>query len=440
MNVTIRGTAAWFALVFVILVAAGCLGGKSDGGTFSQKEGTNTVQPEKPPEPVTVKFAASSSHISDEEFEKYVKIPVSRKYPYIAVQRVDFSQKGTTLAELVAAKEIPDIYGNGPLDLTLYMELGLDFSMDEIIKLNQFDLNRIRPEILDTVRTTTSRKDLIGLPLYNQGWALFYNKDLFDKMAVPYPKDGMSWEQARDTAVKFRKDEGGVSYYGLYPDNVFRGAYQMSLPWVDPQTNKGMLQSAGWKELFDLWSSLYTVPGHTPKGSDNNGLFSKGNLAMLTGSATRARAFRTIQGLNWDIVTYPENKKAPGFGQRVDPYFLLITNASKQKDAAFKVISVMLSDEVQLEMSRNTWMSVLTKQSIHNEFAKNYPEFQSKNMIAFTKPKLAGIQSFGGVAAYTFANNALDDVVYNGKDINTALREADEKLNKALEESKQKSN
>ncbi|MDF2724074.1 MAG: transporter substrate-binding protein [Paenibacillus sp.] len=422
------------ALLLGLAAVVGC-----SGSTKEKEAGGDSTAPakvEKAPEPVTVKFTIGGSLITDEDFNTFVKAPVSKMYPYITVEKIDFTQKGSTLTDLVASKNIPDLHMQGPLDLAQYISLGLEGSIEDLIKSNNYNTTRINPVILNTIKETTGRSELIGLPFYNQPFALFYNKDLFDKAATAYPKDNMTWEQVRDLAVKFRKDEGGVSYYGLYPDNVFRGAYQLSLPWVDVKTNKSMLQSPGWKELFELWSSLYLKPGPPPKGADNVGLFTKGNLAMIASSPTRARAFQTMKELNWDLVTYPQNSKAPGFGPRVDPNFLLIPNGAKNRDAAFKVMSVMLSDAVQRDMSHKLWMSVLTDQSIHNEFGKEYPNLAAKNMVAFTKLKMAGIQTFGGVAAHTFANNAFNEVVYDGKDINTAMREADEKLNKALEELK----
>lgn len=417
------------ALLLGLAAAVGCSGGTKEAGN-----GEAPGKAEKPPEPVTVKFAMGGSLITEEDFITFMKDPVSKVYPHITIERIDYVQKGNSLTDLVAARIIPDLYMAGPLDISIFSELGLEGSIEDLIKSNNFDTSRINPVILNTIKETTGRSDLIGLPFYNQPFALFYNKDLFDKAGTAYPKDNMTWEQVRDLAVKFRKDEGGISYYGLYTDNIFRGAYQLSLPWVDLKTNKSMLQSPGWKELFELWSSLYLIPGPTPKGSDNLALFTKGNLAMVASSATRARSMRTMEGLNWDIVTYPQNSKASGFGPRVDPNFIYIPNGAKQRDAAFKVLSVLLSDEVQRDMSRKLWMSVLTEQSIHNDFGKAYPDLAAKNMVAFTKLKMAGIQPFGGVPAHTFANNAFNEVVYDGKDINTAMREADEKLNKALEE------
>lgn len=427
MNLYKRTTG--FALLSAMLALAGC-SGKTP--TASGDETSNTNQP------VTVKFAAHGSQLSIEDFDQFFKNPVSKKYPYITIERIDHTQKGTTLTDLVTAKEVPDMYMNGPLDLANYFELGLDAPIDDLIKSNQFNTTRILPEVLKTMTDALGRTDLIGIPWYNQGWAVVYNKDLFDKTATAYPKDNMTWEEIRDLGAKFNRTEGGVSYYGLAPGDVFRGAYQLGLPWVDVQANKSMMLSSGWKELYELYASLNTVPGLMPKGSDTFGMFTQGHIAMFTTSATRTRTIRTLQGLNWDAATYPQMKDVPGYGHQVDPSVLLIPKGAANRDAAFKVISVVLSDELQRDMSRKLWVSVLDNSSIQNEFGKEYPDLGSKNMVAFTKLKRKGnMPSFNGVGAISIANNALADILYNGTDVNTALRAADENLNKALEIRKQ---
>ncbi|MDF2723280.1 MAG: extracellular solute-binding protein family 1, partial [Paenibacillus sp.] len=118
-----------------------------------------------------------------------------------------------------------------------------------------------------------------------------------------------------------------------------------------------------------------------------------------------------------------------------DDYDLFITTTSTNKDAAFKVISVMLSDEVQRDISHNGRMSTLQEKTIQSEFGRNLPKAQSKNLAALTKPRLARFQPFfKNIGGHTFVNNALNEALYNGKDINTALREADEQMNKAVQE------
>lgn len=412
---------------------AGCSGSSSNTGNETQP-----ADPNKPPEPVTVKFAAHGSQLPVEDFERYFKNPVSKKYPHITIERIDHTQKGTNLGDLVAAREIPDLYMNGPLDLHAYFQYGLDESLEDLIKANKFDTARILPEVLKTMTDTLGRKELIGIPWYNQGWALMYNKDLFDKTATPYPKDDLAWEDIRDIAARFNRTEGGVSYYGLSPGDVFRGAYQLRLPWVDEKTNKSMMLAPGWKEVYELYASLHQTGGLVPKGSNSYEMFQKGHIAMFAISATRTRAMRTVPGINWDVATYPQMKSVPGYGHQVDPSVLLIPKGAKNRDAAFKVISVVLSEEVQRDLSHNVWVSVLDNNAIQNEFGKQFPDLSAKNMVAFTKLKRNGtMPSFGGVNAIMIANDALSEVLYDGKDINTALRDADSKLNKALEERKQ---
>ncbi|MFC3773410.1 ABC transporter substrate-binding protein [Paenibacillus sp. GCM10012303] len=414
------------------LALAGCSGGN---GTSPLVAKPDAAKPEvAKPEPVTIKMAAHNSVMTQDEIKKYITDPVAKQYPHITLQLVDIAEKGKTLPELVAAKDIPDIYANFPLNLNDYVQLGLAYNMDEMIKKYKFDLNRIQPEFVESIKIGSSLDYLTGLPMFNQSFALFYNKDLFGRMATPFPKDGMTWEQVRDIAIKMTRSEGGVQYWGLWPDGVYRGAYQVSLPWADFNANKPVFQTQGWKDLFAMWYDLYKIPGYAPKGTNYSKEFNEGRLAMMSGSTSTLKNMLTVKDLNWDVVTYPQNPKAPGVGQRVDSFTLAITAQSKQKDAAFQVISVILSDEVQRLMSRDGRLSVLKNTSIQNDFGGNVPGYQSKNVVAFTKPKLAVLQTFKNLPAATIINQSFDAMLYEGKDVNTALREADEKMSQAIQQ------
>lgn len=423
------------AALLLTTVAVGCAGGgtKERATEPAKPEAGAPAAPVKQPDPVTVKIAANKAALTVEEIKMYVTDPLAKKHPHITVEMIDTAEKGKTLTDLVAAKEIPDIYANFPLNMNELVDLKLAYNMEELIKTYKFDLNRLQPEFVESIKIGSSLDYLAGLPMFNQSFALFYNKDLFGRLAVPYPKDGMTWEQARDLAVKMTRSEGGVQYWGMWPDGVYRGAYQASLPWADFKTNKAVFQTEGWKDLFQMWYDLYKVPGFAPKGTNYTKEFNEGRLAMMSGSTSTLKNMLAVKDLNWDVVTYPQNPKAPGVGQRVDSFVLAITSQSKQKEAAFQVISVILSDEVQKLMSRNARLSVLKDAGIQGEFGKNVAEYQSKNVIAFTKPKLAILQTFKNLPAATIVNQAFDAMLYEGKDVNTALREADDKMNQEIQ-------
>ncbi|MCC2685933.1 MAG: extracellular solute-binding protein family 1, partial [Paenibacillaceae bacterium] len=130
-------------------------------------------------------------------------------------------------------------------------DLQLDIS--ELIKKHNIDLSRFDPAPLDAMKSMTGGK-LYGLPRQNNLMVMFYNKDLFDKFGVPYPKDGMTWDDALAVAHKMTRTEGGQPYLGM---SVASGhllqTNQFSLPMIDPKTNKSSAGDEGWKRIYQTF-------------------------------------------------------------------------------------------------------------------------------------------------------------------------------------------
>ncbi|GAA3406007.1 ABC transporter substrate-binding protein [Paenibacillus hodogayensis] len=432
-------SAASFSLLALFVSACG----SSDATETAKKEPAAPETPKVNNQPVTVKIAVHAGIVNDADLKRYFIDPVKQKFPHITIERINVADKGSSLNELVAAGTTPDMVINYPYNLTDLTKLGIDYNMDDLIKKQGIDLNRISPEYLESIKVVNGFNYYTGLPMNNNTFALYYNKDIFDRFGVAYPKDGMTWEDVREVAVKLTRNEGGVQYYGIFPDNVYRGAYQASLPFVDLKNNKSVFQTDEWKNLFQLWYTLYTFPGAPimPKEMNTVNGFKTGQIAMFSGYSGQLPDLLSMKDLKWDVVTYPSNKSAPGVGQRVDSPMMSVTNTSKVKDAAMQIISVILSDEVQTEMTKNLQSSVLKDPKINAQFGKATPELASKNVVAFTKPKVAVLKPFGFVPVGSAAGipiAAFTDLLYAGKDVNTVLREADEKMTKVIAEELQK--
>ncbi|CAG7649175.1 hypothetical protein PAESOLCIP111_05809 [Paenibacillus solanacearum] len=430
------------------LALSGCMAMSLISGCSGAAPGNAKPDASKPSdgpvktEPATIRLAASNNMFTEEDFAKYVAEPVKKKYPHITVERINTSDKGNSLTDLVAAGTVPDIVGLYPGNLSQINDLNMTFNIEDLIKKHKFDTGRIVPEVLETVKIASNQKYLVGFAAYHNPFGLFYNKDLFDRMGVPYPKDGMTWEDVRDLGGKLTRLDNGIQYRGIYADFLYRGGRQLSLPYADFKTNKSLLNTDPWKELFQLWNSLYDIRGlsegdyKTLNYAKNEQAFIKGELGMLAGYSNTLSALKKAPDLKWDVVTYPSNKKAPGVGHRVDSPILSITTQSKAKDAAFQVLETILSDEVQTEMVRNGRMTILNSQKVKDEFGKGIAEFKGKNLIAMTKPKMAviaPIQFLNEGEIDKITSKAFQSVVNKEKDINTALRDADEELNKHIE-------
>ncbi|TNJ63353.1 hypothetical protein FE784_25885 [Paenibacillus hemerocallicola] len=131
--------------------------------------------------------------------------------------------------------------------------------------------------------------------------------------------------------------------------------------------------------------------------------------------------------------TYPER---PGVGLQVDAHILSVTSASKHKQEAFQVLATVVSDEVQLDIAKKGKISALNDPKIQKAFGENLTFVNGKNLQAAFKTKPA--ETFVATEyindAKTEIRAAFKEVTEKGKDINTALREAEEKTNLKIQQ------
>ncbi|WP_282936689.1 extracellular solute-binding protein [Paenibacillus sp. RC67] len=420
----------------------GCNGtAKPTEAPSAQDKPADTI-PELSKDKVTVKILASGGMFSDDEVKKYIVDPVAKKYPQITIERINAS--ASKLPELISAGEIPDIVANypGPMGSNL-SEYKLLFNMEPLIKKYRFDTSRFSPEALQTLKIAGGQDYLAGLPAYTNSFALFYNKDIFDKFAIPYPKEGMYWDEVAELAKKLTRTDNGIAYRGIFPDGIGRIQQQLSIPFADFNTNKSLLMNDQWKEAFQLWGAQFKIPGLTegdfkvPNAGKNQTAFVNGTLAMIASHSNLLNTLKTAPQVNWDMVTYPQHRKAPGIGQRLDSPILSISEQSKVKDAAFLVLDTILSDEVQADMMRGGRMTVLKDEKLRSEFGKGLKEFEGKNLAAMTKLKFAIMTPFkylpdGDVDK--ILTKAFNAYIVDETDLNTALRTADEEMNKLIQD------
>jgi multiple sugar transport system substrate-binding protein len=431
----------FLSALLVAGTAAGC-SKAADNGTGKPEAGKTAGEPiDVIDKPVTLKIAAQ---VSDDLFPKFIADPVKKKFPNVTLEQIkvqgNASPKAT--ATMLSQGNMPDIILSLP---GWYGEQKLqDFFSDltPLIKKYNFDTDRLYPGVLETVKSYSPSGAIEFLPESMTGLILLYNKSIFDRFGVPYPKDGMTWEEAIDLAKKVTRSEGGTAYRGLDVLRDFNiNNTQLSLPFVDQKTTKGSINTDGWKRYFTMMKSLYDIQGNTPqKQLGNFEEFAKGQkLAMFVGRMENITQLVAESGdLNWDMVTVPTYKELPKIGTQVNAPFYAIPPTSTQKDEAFKVIAYLLSDEIQLANNKEGRLTVLKSEQIRKQFGTNIKELSGKHIdaalaLAPAKPRSYTLYDNLGVVRL---QQALSSVAVENKDINTALREAEELLNKDIEANK----
>lgn len=396
-------------------------------------------------EPVTLRFYSHNAGIlSDADLEELVGKPVRAKYPNITVELI----KGTNLDKMLAAGDVPDIIATSNYYLHDVLQMGLGSDLNEFVKSQRIDMSRFEPEAVNVLKSFGKKGELYGIPYAMNYGVLAYNKDIFDKYGVPYPKDGMTWNQIIELARQVTRVDQGNQYIGLDMGDPQTLTRAYSLPVVDDKQEKAVLTSDGYKKVFGLYQQLYDIRGIV----DSNKKYTYGIDAFLKDqkvamfpywiSALTARLPQLKEpgkDFNWDVVSFPSMDDRPGLGREIDFHLAMVPPNSPHQKAAYAVILSLIGDSAQTAMNRSgSRLSILKDAAIRNQFAADAKLYDGKNLLGIFAVKPAPLPEATAydVKSYSFLKEGIKSMINDGKDINTALRESNEKADKYIQEMK----
>jgi ABC-type glycerol-3-phosphate transport system substrate-binding protein len=404
-------------------------------GCTGVKEGSKGEVGTESKVPVTLKLYPHQP-MTAADFQLLIADPVKKKYPYITVEMID---KGTITLENIIAT-------NTPLDLVTmfngsfntFKDLNAFEDMIPLAKKNNFDISRMDPKAITTIKELSDKGELYGVPYNVQLYGLYYNKDIFDKFGIPYPKDGMTWDDTIELTRKLARVDNGVQYSGLDIDTLSRLTYPLSIIPVEARTNKVTVNNNSFKEAFEMGKRIFSIPENPYKLNINRFVKDK-TLAMI--ATVNIFDLLDKSDVNWDVVQYPSYKENPNMYGMYDLHAIMISSLSKHKDEAMKVIEVLLSDEVQTVSSSTTGrLSPLINPEIQKAFGTKMTSLKGKNIAGIFKSKPAYAPPFSiyHSKASDILKKAFVDYIDDKKDVNTALREAEDEITQLIKSEQKK--
>ncbi len=286
-------------------------------------------------------------YIKEEIWEQQVGRYLAKKFPGVTFKHIQWDNPGRQFKDLLAAGTVPDIVIDDSARNT-YREIrryNLEYDMTELIKKYNFDTGKINPAMLQQSVIASDGK-LYSLPYSSAEWVLVYNKDIFDKFGVEYPKPGLTWDEAYELAKKLTRQEGDITYKGFQVNpSHYMMWNQLSEPSLDPNEDKAALISDNWTKITNNIRRFYDIPGNQLVKTN---AFSQGKIAMAIDTVdTVAKWASENKNLNWDFSAVPVFPEAPHAKFQPQSTAMFITNQSKQKELAFQVIDYILSPEMQ---------------------------------------------------------------------------------------------
>ncbi|MDQ1913446.1 ABC transporter substrate-binding protein [Paenibacillus sp. GD4] len=414
--------------------------------TACSKEEPAAQKNDAPQEPVTIRMMRYQGGYDKSEFEKYVSEPMKKKYPHITFE-YDVMPQNTTLQDLIVSDRAPDIFLTGVRGLSDLLAVDFPLDVRDMSKKHNLDWNVYESTAQSMVKAYGSNGEMYAVPMWLNYYVTFYNKDIFDRFGIAYPKDNMTWEEMYDLAKTLTRLDGGIQYKGLQPGQVSLMGSGLALPYFEPNSDKVNLVTDSWARVFKLAKDFYTIPGNEPVpnlGSIFPNFITDKNIAMLPSygsSMTRLADPQFNAGVNWDIVSYPSYSEKRGFSAETDGNVLVINKTSKVLDQAFKAAQAMSTDpEMQLDLAkRAATLPVLKLEQTQQVFGQAFPMLKEKNLKAIFAVKMLDTHPYNqydSLARGPIMNRNFQTYLSKNEDQNTVLRRIQEEVTKAVEAAK----
>jgi multiple sugar transport system substrate-binding protein len=276
------------------------------------------------------------------------------KHPDVKVRLVPIGKQKDHMAKLTTA-----FSGGTPPDLFLlnYRRFG-QFAAKGVLeplgpRLEKSTVLKERDLYPQAVEAFRYGGTLECIPQNVSSLVVYWNRGLFQRLGVPPPKPGWTWDDFRQTAQALTRDEDGdgrLDVHGL----AFEPTLSRLAPFIwqaggevvddvkDPR--KLELLNAPALEALRFVLRLQRVFKVTPtleeaKSESHEARFAAGRLGMLLNSRRLVPTLRDVPGLDWDVAPLPRHHKTATV-LHSDAYCM--SRASNSKEAAFRFVEFAL--------------------------------------------------------------------------------------------------
>jgi multiple sugar transport system substrate-binding protein len=429
-------------LLLAAMMAIGTVAcNKVDNGQSPGTEGKKQDSGEKQVKTTEISIYRYAMSI-DAEFDYIVQL-AKQKFPNYTLKGIMPTQD-QSMDKLILSGNVPDIIVSR--ENVEWKKLGLLIDLGDLIKKHQYDISKLEPVTIDMMRIFTGGY-IAGIPLSNVVYAMHYNKDLFDRFGVAYPKDGITWDEVYELARKMTASNDNVVYRGYSERwmDMFFALQPFSVSYLDPNEDKAAINNDIYRKVAANWKRFYELPGlqfdaKSINKEEDRKVFTTGGSAMtvITGGNPSDWKFA------WDLVSTPTYADLKGIEAPAGARYMYITKSSANKEAAFELAAWLSSEEIQKKLAADMGLyPIVTSKEVKQAYRLNDPAYKGKNIAAFSynkfsKPAPARKPGLVEVNASNPFAKHLEKVILEGKDLNSAFRDAEEEINQLIRAEKAK--
>ncbi|MDE6138903.1 MAG: sugar ABC transporter substrate-binding protein [Candidatus Gastranaerophilales bacterium] len=283
-----------------------------------------------------IQFATWGSE-SEIKILKPVLHDFEQKNPNVKVNLLHIPQNYFQKIHLLfASNTAPDVIFMNNQYLPVYANAGV---LEDLTPYkNELEFEKFYQKSLEAL---SWKNQVYAAPRDVSNLVIYYNKDIFDKYNVPYPKSGWSYDEFLEKAKKLthNPDIFGISFD---EEPLFYMPYLMGqgidyIPDLEDSKVHNALQN-----YADLRHKYNIAPLKTDASSMTMAqMFLQGRLAMHLSGRWLVPKYREEARFDWDIIEFPtmnSNSKFP-----IDASGWVISKSSKHKPEAIKLVQYLSS-------------------------------------------------------------------------------------------------
>ncbi|WP_030160224.1 ABC transporter substrate-binding protein [Glycomyces sp. NRRL B-16210] len=406
-------------LTSLALVAAGCSGGDADG-------------------PVELTFWHGYTEADGDVLEGIVEdFNASQDDVTITTELKTWASIDDTLLTALSAGEGPDLVAMPAERLPVYAARGAFAELDDFYADEASNTANLVPGAVDMIEVEGAK---YGVPTGFVPLAVYYNTALFDAAGVTaFPETWDDWVATAERLTEDQDGDGTPEQYGVVlPDHatVANGLWPSLLYGNGGdlvQDGKAVIDSPENAETLQYWVDAINDRQISPTGVDGIGadeLFSAGKAAMTVGGPWMA-SIADENGIDYAIAPLPagpQDQAASAIGVSMA---VTVDADDDARAAAEDFLAFFLDDDNAAAWSLGSGWPPLRTDVPADAVASN-PVVASLTEIApMGRPLLPGVVNSVDVLS---AVDELTQRAVAGEDVATLLADAQDKIQKALDE------
>ena len=269
------------------------------------------------------------------------------KIEWVDLASQDYNVKASTM---LAGGDTTDLYCVKELsDMQNWAKEGLIVSLNENIKADGVDLSKYAG--MDACYVALTDGEQYALPFRADYWVMFYNKDLFDQAGMDYPTNDWTWDEYAQMARDIHEKTGA---YGTHYHTWLSCVANWSV--CDGVNTLADGEYSDLKYFYELYQGLedkevcMSYDELKASGLHYSGAFAQGNVAMMPMGYWYASTLigyikDGTASMNWGIVSVPHLEGVAAGSSFGSPTGIAISNASANKEEAWKFVSWMCSED-----------------------------------------------------------------------------------------------